>query len=330
MRGFLLLDKPPGVTSSKVLEPLRRMLRRKAKVGHAGTLDPFATGALLVLVGDVTRLSDLAMALPKTYVGTVKFGVATDTFDPEGDVTESADPGEKAPAGFTEALASFRGEIEQVPPVFSAIKIGGKAAHRLARAGEAPEMKSRRVHVHAIECVELAWPTATLHIRCSAGTYVRSIARDLGTALGLPAHLASLRRTHIGSFAAADGIKLEPHDDRDALESTVRAAVRDPLELVEDAGLSRLELNSQQAYLVASGCRVRAPRMERPILPDENVAVANSTADGNLRLVALARLAPTGEIQPTTVLSSAREDLERELRNPAHVSSGTEPDPENR
>ncbi len=321
MRGFLLLDKPPGVTSSKVLEPFRRMLRRRAKVGHAGTLDPFATGALLVLLGDVTRLSDLAMALPKTYVGTVRFGEATDTLDPEGEVTETADPGDRAPDGFEAAVASFRGEIEQVPPAYSAIKIGGRAAYRLARAGEAPEMKSRRVHVHTIECVELTWPTATLHIRCSAGTYVRSIARDLGIALGLPAHLASLRRTHIGPFAAADGITLEAGADPLTVEPKVREALRDPIELVEAAGLTQVELDTHEAYLVASGCRVPMPNHDEVGRSDGNIAVTTRDADGELTLVALARSEPTREIRPTTVLSSAREELERMRSEDAGVPS---------
>jgi len=199
--GVVILDKPAGTTSAKALLPVKRRFGRGTKVGHAGTLDPFATGVLLVLVGDATRLSDLAMALPKTYRATVRFGVATDTLDPEGEVTGARDPG---PEPRDLGLERFVGEISQVPPAFSALKVDGRRAYRLARAGETPALEPRRVRVHRIVLLEMRWPEAEVEIECGQGFYVRALARDLGEALGLPAHLTALRRTHIGPFAAGE------------------------------------------------------------------------------------------------------------------------------
>jgi tRNA pseudouridine55 synthase len=236
MHGFLAHDKVAGPSSAQAIAVLRRGLPGKVRIGHAGTLDPFATGLLLVLLGDATRLSSLAMALPKEYEATVRFGVGTDTLDPTGEVTASADPGPAPPAGLAAAAASFLGEIDQVPPAFSALKVGGRRAYRLARQGEAPVLAPRRVRIDRIGILGTAWPDVRLSVACGAGTYLRAIARDLGQAIGLPAHLIALRRTRIGPFVAGADHGLRP-----------------PRELTRAAGLPEAVLAPDMAHRFARG-----------------------------------------------------------------------------
>ena len=188
----LLYDKPAGVTSHDVVARVRRTLPRKTKVGHAGTLDPFATGLLLVLVGRATRVQRFLMALPKRYETTARFGAVSSTGDPEGEITETG----VVPGG---ALALPRGRIRQRPPAYSAVKVGGRRAYALARAGETPELAEREVDVYAFEETGRDGDRRTFAIECSAGTYVRSLIADLGDA-----YCESLRRTRIGAFDVAD------------------------------------------------------------------------------------------------------------------------------
>lgn len=283
MHGLIVLDKPAGVTSHDALDPVKKRAGRGVRVGHAGTLDPFATGVLLALVGDATRLADLALRLPKTYEATVRFGVATDTLDPEGEVVERADPGAVAPADLEAALAKFAGEIEQVPPAHSALKVGGRRAYRLAREGKPVELPPRRVTVHAIGLRSVAWPEAVLRIECGSGTYVRSIARDLGAALSLPAHLTALRRTAIGPFSADDaGDSLLP-----------------PLAVVRAAGLPEVSIPLEDARRFVAGAPVPAA------VADGLVAVLRDDVPA---LLGLAR-AERGRLRPAKVLSGPQAEL---------------------
>lgn len=218
--GLLLVDKPAGVTSHDVVMRARRGLGVK-RIGHAGTLDPFATGLLVLLVGRATRLLPHVDGEPKVYEATIRFGAETDTEDLNGQVIrEGPRPDRQA---VLEAILALTGEIEQVPPIYSAKRIDGQRAYDLARAGAAPEMKAVRVHVHSWEV--LAWRDAECDVRitCGGGTYVRSLARDLGRAVGSAAHLTALRRVRSGAFdvtaaiAAADlheaAIHLRPSRD---------------------------------------------------------------------------------------------------------------------
>ncbi|MCK6461116.1 MAG: tRNA pseudouridine(55) synthase TruB, partial [Planctomycetes bacterium] len=232
--GIVLIDKPVGPSSAQAIAPLKRRYEG-SRVGHAGTLDPFASGLLVVLVGDATRLQDLAMALPKTYVATIRFGVETDTLDPLGAVVAEQDPGPR-PAGLESAARAFLGETGQMPPAFSALKVGGRRAYRLAREGKPVELAPRRVRVHAVTMREVRWPDAVIDLTTGSGFYVRSFARDLGRAMGLPAHLAALRRTHIGPFAA------------DGADET---RILDCLALVEAAGLPLVQLPRDAARAFA-------------------------------------------------------------------------------
>jgi tRNA pseudouridine55 synthase len=189
--GILLCDKPAGVTSHDVVAGVRRRYGRGVKVGHAGTLDPFATGLLLVLVGRATRVQRFLMALPKRYETVARLGWTSTTGDPEGEVA----PGRTPP----EPLALPTGTLRQRPPAYSAVKIGGKRAYALARAGEAVEVPEREVFVSSFEPLWRDGERAAFAIECASGTYVRSLVADLGDAYCL-----ELRRTHIGPFAVAD------------------------------------------------------------------------------------------------------------------------------
>jgi tRNA pseudouridine55 synthase len=208
--GLVVVDKPAGWTSHDVVARVRKLYGQR-RVGHAGTLDPDATGVLLVGLGRVTRLLRFLQETDKEYRGDVVFGVATSTLDAAGDVLD------RRPLPVTreqvEAAAQhFVGDIDQVPPMVSAIKVGGKRLHELARAGEEVDRAPRRVHISRIAVEEFVpgeYPVATIHVECGTGTYIRSLAADLGTALGGPAHLGSLRRLRVGAFTEDDAHDLD-------------------------------------------------------------------------------------------------------------------------
>jgi tRNA pseudouridine55 synthase len=197
-RGLVLLDKPSGPTSHDMVAVLRRGAREK-RVGHAGTLDPLATGLLVLCLGAATRLSEYLAGKDKRYTATVRLGQTTDTYDAQGAVTaESAALPERA--ALEAALAQLRGAQMQTPPAYSAIKRGGQKAYDLARRGEAVTLAPRPVHFYEINLTDWQPPLAVVDVHCSAGTYIRSLAHDVGQALGCGAHLAALRRTASGAL----------------------------------------------------------------------------------------------------------------------------------
>ena len=197
--GVLLVDKKTGITSHDVVERFRRRAKVK-KAGHTGTLDPLATGLLVLCVGKATRLQAYLMGMEKTYEGTIQFGWATDSYDstgiPVGDPVEAS----VEHVDFGPHLGQFRGQIEQMPPAFSAKKIDGVRAYALARKGEEVKLKVKQVTVYEFEITGVTGSTVEFRVRSSAGTYMRSLAHDLGQAIGIPAHLKALRRTAIGTF----------------------------------------------------------------------------------------------------------------------------------
>jgi tRNA pseudouridine55 synthase len=203
LTGILLLDKPQGPTSHDLVGRTRRALGTR-KVGHAGTLDPMATGLMILGVGSSTRLLTYLVGLDKEYTATIRLGQSTTTDDAEGEVTEERDTGAVTEAAIADGIAALTGEIAQVPSTFSAIKVDGRRAYDRARAGEAVELKSRTVTVSAFEVLatRAAGSLIDLDVRVavSSGTYVRALARDLGAALGVGGHLTALRRTRIGPF----------------------------------------------------------------------------------------------------------------------------------
>lgn len=220
MNEIVLIDKPAGWTSFDVVAKFRGAIRahykargqkptkRQLKVGHAGTLDPFATGLLVILLGDACSRANEFLKLDKVYEATFRLGMTSSTGDPEGEITEigrkivtDTQPTREA---VLEALERFRGEIDQVPPVYSAIKIGGERAYKLARKGKSVDMPSRRVTVYSLELLEYQYPDITVRTHVSSGTYIRTLAEDVGVALQTGAYCTALRRTKIGTMSIDD------------------------------------------------------------------------------------------------------------------------------
>jgi len=208
MNGVLVVDKPAGVTSHDVVARVRRLLGERT-VGHLGTLDPMATGVLPLVLGRMTRLAQFYGDAEKTYEGEIRFGIATDTYDAQGDPVGEPVAVELSLEQVREAAARFVGRIQQVPPPFSAKKIAGVPAYKLARKKKDVELKPVEVEVRELEVLELEGDRARFRSRVSAGTYLRSIAHELGQALGVGAHLASLRRTVSGEFEMVDARSLQ-------------------------------------------------------------------------------------------------------------------------
>jgi tRNA pseudouridine55 synthase len=208
MDRVLVLDKAAGLSSQQAVTEVKRALRAR-KAGHAGTLDPMATGVLLVCLGEATKISRLLMDLRKEYRATLRFGERTDTFDAEGEVVEKVEGVVPAIEEINKALGSFRGRIMQRPPMYSALKRNGTPLYKLARKGLEVERQEREVTVYSIEAVHYGFPFLELLLSCSKGTYVRSLADDLGRTLGTVAHLSGLRRTAVGTFRADDAVSLE-------------------------------------------------------------------------------------------------------------------------
>ncbi|WP_460774926.1 tRNA pseudouridine(55) synthase TruB [Microbacterium sp. GXF7504] len=250
--GVLLVDKPGGVTSHDVVARARRALGTR-KVGHAGTLDPMATGLLILGVGPATRLLTFIVGLDKTYLATIRLGAATTTDDAEGEITDAADPAALA-AVTDDAIAAgidrLRGDIDQVPSTVSAIKVDGRRAYDLARAGETVELKSRRVTVSRFEVLETRRAGDAIDldvvVECSSGTYIRALARDLGRDLGVGGHLTALRRTRIGRFDVDEAIAVDDIAP-DGLQTPADAASR---------ALPVLHVDAQQAVDLRHGKRL--------------------------------------------------------------------------
>jgi tRNA pseudouridine55 synthase len=206
--GGLLVDKPVGLTSHDVVDRIRRKFGIK-KVGHCGTLDPNATGLLIIVLGRGTKLSEKLMGADKVYEGTIKFGETTDSYDCDGEITASLPVPPLTIDQLNEEATSFIGDIMQVPPMVSAKKLGGVPLYKLARKGQEVEREARLIHIYNFRFTEYAAPLAKFRLACTKGTYVRTVAHDLGQKLGCGAHLTTLRRTDSGKFSVADALPLE-------------------------------------------------------------------------------------------------------------------------
>ncbi|MGC4030935.1 MAG: tRNA pseudouridine(55) synthase TruB [Tepidisphaeraceae bacterium] len=206
---MLNVNKPPGLTSATVVAKVKRLLGGRCKVGHAGTLDSFATGVLLILVGRATKRCEELMGSPKQYEATVRLGATTETLDPLSEPQPVADAIAPTAEAIREALAKQVGNVLQLPPLFSALKVGGKRASDRTRSGETIELAPRPVRIDAIELLEYQWPDCRIRIDCGRGTYVRSIARDLGQTLQTGGYLTQLCRTRVGEFWSRDAAELD-------------------------------------------------------------------------------------------------------------------------
>ncbi|MEX0683430.1 MAG: tRNA pseudouridine(55) synthase TruB [Dehalococcoidia bacterium] len=250
--GILLVDKPAGWTSHDVVAKVRGLARQRS-IGHTGTLDPMATGLLVLCLGPATRLVEYMAGHDKTYEGDIRLGAATTTDDAEGEVTETA-PIPALTADLLRALeAEFTGTIQQVPPAFSAVKIAGQRAYAVARKGGAPALQPRPVTIHTLHLEPGAADTLRIRVTCGAGTYVRSLARDMGRALGSAGHLAALRRTRAGLFDIDDAW---PLDDLITLAGAglFAEALLPPDEGVAD--LAAAILSTERAARLANGSRL--------------------------------------------------------------------------
>ena len=211
--SVLLIDKPSGMTSFGVVARVRRKLSqqlgKKAKVGHTGTLDPFATGLMIIVTGKECRNAGTYSKLDKVYEATIHLGQTSTTGDPEGELTDVSDTRPSLDE-VTQALGQFVGEIQQTPPIYSAIKINGQRAYKLARKGEAVEMPVRTVTIFSLELVDYTYPDLKIRVHVSSGTYIRTLAEDLGKVLGTGAYCKELRRTKIADFSIDDSVTLDP------------------------------------------------------------------------------------------------------------------------
>ena len=244
MFGFINVNKPSGMTSHDVVSFLRRNLKIK-KIGHTGTLDPMANGVLPIAVGDATRLIQY-LSDDKEYVATVKFGVSTDTYDKEGEIVSTSDKIVEQ-AELEVALNQFRGEILQKPPIYSALKKNGKKLYEYAREGKEVEIEARKVTIEKLDLLSLENNIAKLRVKCSKGTYIRSIAHDLGEVLGCGAHLIGLTRTIAGDFKIENSIELSTIENSENKENFIE----NPLNYFSN--LKKVELNENEYLKVSHG-----------------------------------------------------------------------------
>jgi len=290
--GFINLLKPPGITSHTAVAEVRRLLQ--VKTGHAGTLDPAAAGVLVICLGRATRLASFAADSPKRYRAEVTFGLATDTLDAEGRVTEESDASGLEEHALRSIIAGFTGEVEQIPPAFSALQVGGKRLYELARKGQQVSPQARKVTVHGIELIAFSpgqRATAMLDIRCGKGTYVRSLCADIGRALGQPAYVSFLLRTAVGDFRISESKTLEEVGQAVA-EARPAELLLPPDEPLK--GLAHTVVAPAEARLLINGSAVRW---------DGPAAAMVRVYDRQGNLIALAKAEQGGVLCPTLVLA---------------------------
>lgn len=252
--GVLVVDKPVGLTSHDVVQIVRKGTNIR-RAGHTGTLDPRASGVLVILIGPAVRLSEYVSASDKRYQAVVRLGATTDTYDADGRILSTSPVDKITESQFEEQLSTFVGEIEQVPPPYSAVKVKGKKAYEMAREGEDVDLAPRRIKVYSLELLEWAPPEAVIDVYCSSGTYVRSLAHDLGEKLGCGAHLIGLRRTKSGRFTLRDAVPLrrlrESFEDGNWYQFLIPAA-----EALSD--WPAIELSQDQVEAIRHGHRIAA------------------------------------------------------------------------
>lgn len=286
MFGLLNLAKPAGVTSRDVVNRVQRLVKPH-KVGHAGTLDPLASGVLVLCLGPATRLIEYVQRMPKRYLGTFLLGRQSDTEDIEGNVTEVENPPIPSEVDIRALLPPFIGKIEQMPPAFSALKVEGRRAYDLARRGETPDLKPRPIVVHSLDLVAYSYPQLLLDVRCGSGTYIRSLGRDISRALGTEAVMSALVRTEIGPFLLS-----EAQDGNDITPQSIDRAFRSPLSALGD--MPQITLTPHEEAFLRNGRQI-----ERPGEATARGEIAALTSAGRL----LAILTPAGESlwQPSIV-----------------------------
>jgi len=289
--GVIVVDKPVGLTSHEVVQIIRRGTGIR-RAGHTGTLDPRASGVLVILVGPAVRLSEYVSASDKRYQAIIRLGTTTDTYDADGTVTKSSDV-DITEEKFNEVLQTFVGEIEQVPPPYSAVKVQGKKAYEMAREGEEVELAPRIINVYSLELLEWTPPEAVIDVYCSSGTYVRSLANDLGEKLGCGASLTGLRRTKSGRFTLRDAVPMRKLRDS-FMDGTWYQYLIPAAEALSD--WKAVELTHEQVEAIRHGHRIPAE--------DLGVTIARGVSEAG-ELIALLSFDPdTKEWQPKKVFFS--------------------------
>ncbi len=258
INGIVLLDKRVGISSNKALQEVKRLYNAN-KAGHTGTLDPLATGLLPICLGEATKVSAYMLADDKQYQTVIQLGVMTETGDVEGNVIEVKDVPEITQNQLMDCLNSFVGEIEQVPPMYSALKHNGKKLYELAREGITVERKARKITIYAIECLDFSGELLTLDVRCSKGTYIRTLAEDIGHFLGCGATVKELRRTATGDFNLTDAVTIEQIQDLapGSAMQEILIAVDKPL-----LAMPAIEVNQWEADLILQGQQITAPNAD--------------------------------------------------------------------
>jgi tRNA pseudouridine55 synthase len=285
--GLLVIDKPSGITSRAALDRAAKWFPRNTRIGHTGTLDPLATGVLVVCVGAATRLADYVQAMHKIYRAGITLGATSDSDDADGVITQIADA--KAPTRdeIERALATFVGTKPQVPPAYSAAKVAGRRAYSLARKGKEVSLEARPVTIERIDVLEFAYPCLDITVACGKGTYIRSLARDLGQLFGCGGYIASLRRLSIGAFRDSDALPL------DAAASEARARLLPMWRAVQET--PPLVLRDEEAAKLVRGQQVHVALPDAPVL-----AVRDAGGD----ILALIEVRE-GVAKPLKVLSGA-------------------------
>jgi tRNA pseudouridine55 synthase len=289
VNGLLVLDKPAGITSRDAVDRALRWFGPRTKMGHTGTLDPFATGVLVLCLGNTTRLTEYVQEMGKTYRSVFVLGATSDTDDVDGTLTPLAGAADPGPEAVARALAALVGTIEQVPPAYSAAKVAGQRAYALARQGEDVSLRARPVQIHGIDLLRYEYPEVEVEVRCGKGTYIRSLARDVGRALGCGAYVGQLRRTRVGPFTVEKAVSL------DADRHTARARLLPAGEAV--AELPQVTVGRPDARRLRSGQAIALP-----------VALAGHSGEVGLfdeagTLVAVGRIDPAGRtLRPGKVL----------------------------
>ncbi|MEH6636388.1 MAG: tRNA pseudouridine(55) synthase TruB [Halioglobus sp.] len=298
--GILILDKPLGVSSNRALQMAKR-LYFAAKAGHTGSLDPLATGVLPLCFGEATKFSQFLLDADKAYLSTFTLGVATATGDAEGETLSTCDASHLDEAAVAQALEAFRGEIEQVPSMFSAIKVAGQPLYKLARQGKEVERKSRTVVIKRLEIRGFRGgdkPQVDVYLECTKGTYVRSIAEDLGKALDCGAHVSALRRTRAGPFSIEDSVTMTTLE---ALKSNEQVAAMDALLLPSDTalgGLPLVRLTESGGYYIRQGQPVQVPNAPS----DGMVRVALETGE----FLGIGEILDDGRVAPRRLIVTGR------------------------
>lgn len=290
MNGLLVLDKPSGLTSHDIVSIVRRVTGEKS-IGHLGTLDPMATGVLPLLLGKYTRLAQFFGHAEKYYEGSIRFGFATDTFDAEGTPDSDPKPLTHSLEELLELSLGFRGEIDQVPPIYSAKKINGVAAHKLARAGVEVAVKPARITIHDFNLLDLQGEVAAFEMHVSAGGYVRSVAHELGQLAGCGAHLASLRRTRAGTFSLSNAVTVDQLKQASG-PAEIESLLPHPRTLLPE--MPSVTVDERMAGRLRNGMQVNLPEFS----PAPLVKVFTSPTD----LLAIARRVAGTLMQPIVVV----------------------------